>query len=477
MATEAKLPLPEKGEKVSSDVLTSNSRTTLFAARGFGGIDDPTSIWDLMLRDTQQAFGFYRELEEKDTDAAGALEKLKLSVTGRSRRMVPADESQLALDIANDIETQMEEAGLDSALDFILDFPGYGVTISELIFDVSASQVKLLEIHDCPQELFRFNGYLQPPIGPLRLMQNQFDISGGDLVREDKFLVATYRPRARNRRGRPLYRSVFWDSWFKRNVKRFWLRIAEKGNGSVVAMYPQGATEEEKTRAVAMAEAVLNAVASAVPENAKFVEALLKGARTQSPDVFKALAEECKFSIVRRILGQTLTSFGNEGGTGSRSLGETHAEVEEERSKELAKQLEKLINAKIVHPLGVWNYGPNAPLPRWTIDKEPSTDLMERSEIDDRLQQMGLPIGKKYAHETYGIPEPANEKDVMQRAQGANAIGDGSVPQTPTTAVFTSDAAVKREAKDVDRLLEQGIRAGQDVMRARLAQIIGEVTQ
>lgn len=472
MATQAQAPLPEKGQKVSTEVLTSNARTAQFSTRGFGGIDDPTTIWGLMIRNAPQAFGYYREIEEKDDDVGGSLEKLKLSVTKRARHVVPADDSQQAADIAKEIEIQLRDAKLHRALDFILDFPGYGLTVSELIFDVTAGQVKLVEIQDCPQELFRFGGPSEPPIGPLRLMAGPYDMSGGELVREDKFLVATYRPQARNRFGRPLMRATYWKSWFSRNAMRFWLRSAEKGNGTVAAMYPQGSdsNSDEARRALAMAEAVVNAIAVAVPENAKFVEVLLKGARTQDPAIFENLKNECKYAIVRRILGQTLTSFANEGGTGSKAMGGTHADVEEERSKELAGQVEELVNDKIVRPLVLWNFGPNAPMPKWTIDKEPATDLVERIKIDDALQVMGLPIGKKYAQETYSVAEPAGQDDVLQRTAGAAPIA--ADPNAPT--VFAR-ADVKREMKDVDRLLEQSGKTANDMMRARLAQIVSEV--
>jgi phage gp29-like protein len=156
---------------------------------------------------------------------------------------------------------------------------------------------------------------------------------------------------------------VFWPSWFKRQALRFWLRFAEKGPGTAAVMYPPGATDDEKQKALAAAEAIINTVAVAIPENFKLVKQLLTSARAQNPAVYEKLYAEMKYSIARRILGQTLTSFGNEGGTGAKSLGDVHAEVEDEISQELAKNFAAVMNDQVVKPLVLWNFGPKAPMP------------------------------------------------------------------------------------------------------------------
>jgi hypothetical protein len=61
-------------------VLESAQRSSLSLALGFGGTSNPSTIWQDMIGDTQRAFGYYRELEEKDDDVGGAIEELKLSV-------------------------------------------------------------------------------------------------------------------------------------------------------------------------------------------------------------------------------------------------------------------------------------------------------------------------------------------------------------------------------------------------------------
>jgi hypothetical protein len=192
MAPElTQLAKPPAGEIVTDKVLESLMYgSSLAMAQGFGGTSNPTTIFDAMMRDTQFAFNYYRELEEKDEDAGGALEELKLAIISRDATVTPADDSTLAIEVSEFIQQQLSKIkNFDQALWALLDAPGHGVAIAETIFDVSMGQVSALEIKDRPQELFTFNPMSMPQNGPLRYLPNgTYDQSGGDLVPETKFL-------------------------------------------------------------------------------------------------------------------------------------------------------------------------------------------------------------------------------------------------------------------------------------------------
>lgn len=464
---------PPAGEIVSQEVLSSRQLAVLPLTLGFGGVSNPTTIWNDMVRDSQRAFLYYRELEEKDDDVAGALEGLKAGVMERESLLTPADDSQQALDVTNFIRAQLDALDLERVLDGLLDAPGFGVAISECIYDVSEGQVGLQDIKDCPQELFTFAMPGFPQIGPLRFTKIYNDLaSGGEPVPEEKFLVFTYRPRSRNRRGRPLLRSVFWPSWFKRQALRFELRFAEKGPGTAAVKYPQGGGADEQAKALAAAEAIIESVAVAVPENFQLVTELLTQARSQNPAVYKDLAERLALKITRRILGQTLTSYGSEQGRGSRSLGATHERTENRRISSVASGLGRVINDQLIRRLVFWNFGPNAPLPVWSVNIEADEDVDTRSQVDQRLQQMGVPIPLAYARKKYAIPEVKAGDEVL-------------IPQTPVTAglptanvadasapVFT-EKVVRKQFNDVQRLLGELHGQAVDVMRKRVKQILG----
>src|SRR3954470_16437023 len=107
MATTPQLATrPGKGEIVTNEILVSLQRTTLGLSTAFGGMTDPTSIWNAMISDDQRAYWYYRELEEKDEDVASSLEMLKLSVLSREHGVTPGDDSQDSLAASEFIKQQ-----------------------------------------------------------------------------------------------------------------------------------------------------------------------------------------------------------------------------------------------------------------------------------------------------------------------------------------------------------------------------------
>lgn len=471
------LPKPPAGELVTKETLVAQQRSSLNLALGFGGQTSPTTIWQEMICDHQRAFGYYRELEEKDDDIGGAIEELKLSVLSRERQVVPADDSQLALDTAAFIRAQLEAVGdFENALFAMLDAAPMGVSIAELIFDVSSDLVALTAIKDRPQELFTFGVWNEPQIGPLRFLRSGYaDASGGELVPEQKFVVFSYRPRAGNRRGRPLLRNVFWPSWFKRQMTRFWLRFGEKGPGTAVTKYASGATDDEKKQALAAAEAIVNSIAVAVPDSFSMFEDLLTTARSQDPAVYEKLVTRMEQSIRRRIVGQTLTAMASDQGRGTQALGKVHEETKDQRSVALCKMLETVVNDQVVYPLVLWNFGPAAAAdscPRLSFTTEGAQDLQQRSEIDKTLQDMGVPIPLSYARETYGIPEAATGDEVLA-PRAPIAPPNPFAPPLPAAPQFSE--AVKKDQEDVRRLMDQFRRQAIGIFRERAKSIIGGV--
>ncbi|HKV94894.1 MAG TPA: DUF935 family protein [Candidatus Angelobacter sp.] len=468
-SAQAVPPQPPGDEFVTDEILEGIHRTTLSLAQGFAGVSNPTVIWTSMVRDFRTAFIFYRELEEKDDDVSSALEMLKLAVLSRERHVIPADDSSAAVDAANFIEQQLANVpSFHEVLEAILDAPAYGLSVQEMLFDVSAGQVALLDIKDRPQELFSFNPQYMLQSGPMRLMTNPWSIDGGELVPENKFIVFTFRPRSGNRRGRPLLRRVFWPSWFKRQAMRFWLRFGEKGPGTAAVTYQSGATPDEKNKALAAAEAIINSTAIAVPENFGIIKELLLSARSQNPAVYKQLIDDQKYAIARAILGQTLTSYGNEGGKGSNALGSVHERMFYLKEVEVAVKLQTVLNDQLVKPLALWNYGPNVPMPLYRITTEDEQDLVSRISIDSQAQSMGVPITTKYMQTTYGYPEPGPDDVVLVRQQGAAA---GSIATGAAQEAAFSEEEAAHNLKEVNEILGGLKMQLGDIYRKRIHEI------
>lgn len=446
-------PLPPSGGIVTDRALYYTQIAQLRNTLAFGGQKNPSAIWTSMVRDDSSSIIYYRELEEKDEDVANAIDTLKLSVLDRDRSVSPADDSPQALEVAEFIEDQLEAIeNFHAVLDTMLDAPGYGFSVSEIMYDVSEGQVALLDIQDCPQELFLFGKRFYPQVGPLQLLDTPYAMTGTD-VPEEKFAIFSYRGRARNRMGRPLLRSVFWPSWFKRNVESLWLQYCEKGPGTVVARYPDSDNASEKSQAAEIAYAITANAAIAVPQNFAYDKELLTVARSLNPDVYEHLFEKMQYAIVRRILGETLTAFGGESGKGTQALGKVHGDTLDSRSIELCRALESVVNRQIVRPLVLWNFGPQAPMPKWGFDLAEEEDLGKRAIIDGALQGMGYPITKNYVAKRYDMPIPEADDEVLTPTRQAPA----APPTDPGEAKFSEDARVLIEGdlKQFDDLVDQ----------------------
>lgn len=453
MADDIQIPaLPPTGEIVSTQALYNTQISLYRNTLAFGGSQSPSMIWSSMVRDDGTAILYYRELEEKDTDVANALDTLKESVLERKWSIKPFDDSSQAADVATFIEQQLAQvSNIDGVLDNLLDAAGYGFSVQEMMFDVSMGQASLVDIHDCPQELFLFGDRFQPQIGPMQFLDMPM-ASTGQLVPEQKFIVFSYRKRSRNRMGRPLLRSVFWSSWFKRNIQRLWLQYAEKGPGTAVVRYQDADSQQQKQQAADLAQALIQQVAVGVPQGFDYDKELLSVARAMNPATWENAYKAFQLDIVRRVLGETLTSFGSEGGNGSRSMGETHSETKDIKAIRLCKAAQSVLNERLIRPLVLWNFGPDAPMPSWSYDVEEEEDLTERLAIDQGVQRMGVEMPKSYLRERYGVPAPEADDEI--------AVPNVNAPQPAitdrTSATFSElPPHAQTEMDQLDQLAQQ----------------------
>jgi phage gp29-like protein len=465
--------LPPRNPVVTEQALYLTEISLYRNTLAFGGTRNPTSIWASMQYNTPYTMGYYRELEDKDEDVSNALDTLKYEVTKRARSIEPAnDTDSMAVDTKEFIEQQLEKIDFEDLLDCILDAAGYGFSVQELMFDVSAGQAALTEVADCPQELFLFGNRFRPQVGNLQYLDNPFDSEGLE-VPENKFLVTTYRKRARNRMGRPLLKNVFWPSWFKRNMERLWLKFAEKGPGTAVVRYNDPDNIAEKQKAAELAQAIIDSVAVGVPKTMEIETELLKIARSQSPSVYKEFYTLMQYAITRRIQGQTLTTFGNEGGKGSNAQGQTHADTLQNRGVYLARLAMRVVNHQLIRPLTLWNFGPQAPVPNLAIDIEPEEDLVERLAIDAGLQRMGKKFTVGYVVERYGAPLAAGEngespEDILVPNISAPNVG---INDQARATFAEAPAGVRREMVEFDRVFEQLKKDSTGVLKDRVAEI------
>ena len=107
----------------------------------------------------------------------------------RSYSIKPFDESSQAAEVAKFVEDELARVeNLDGVIDNMLDAPGYGFSVAEMEYDTSEGQASLVNIKDCPQELFLFGNRFQPQIGPMQFLNSPY-ASSGVPVPEQKFMI------------------------------------------------------------------------------------------------------------------------------------------------------------------------------------------------------------------------------------------------------------------------------------------------
>jgi SPP1 gp7 family putative phage head morphogenesis protein len=393
--------------------------------------DDPSWVWPNLFYNPWLAMAVYNDMEEKDAMVASVSEVRKDNVLSKRRRVVPASDKRQDIKVANFIEETLESyfdagdgtrVGLDHTLFEAMDAVCRGVAIGENIYENAPDRIFIKRVEFKPQHLFAFGGSnlaayssgssLYPQTGPLRLRQGVMLENWDERpLPEGKFFVHSYRPRYSNRWGSPTDRKAFWASWFKRAAVKQWLRYLEKGPGSVIARYNDGAGEDEQNKALAAAQAVNEESAVALPT--KFLLEAMQHVRTGMGSVHREMVDDfCNNEIARVYLGQTLTSRGSEGG-GSRSLGEVHERVSDKKTEVDAKSLMMPVNTQLVWPLVLLNFGPNVRPPLWAIDYEPARDHSAMSVWLQRLWQMRLPISTKSIYNTFPVAAPEDEADTL----------------------------------------------------------------
>lgn len=417
---------------------------------------NPTSVWLQMMSNAAAAIDHYCEMEEKDAHLVSVLETRKEGVLSKQWRVAPdEDGGALGERIADEVWRNFE--GLDNfaqVLYELLDALGKGVAIAEILYARDGGSIVIDDVRFRKQNLFAFGALSEPPVGPLRIWNAR-----DELLPENKFIVHSFRPLHGNRWGRPLNRRVWWAHWIKQNTVREWLHWLEKGNGTVMATYRQGADQKEREAALTAAEEAHARKAIAKAEG--FVLEVLDKARTGTSGDYKDMVENySNREMSKAILGQTLTITGSDQGSGSRALGEVHNEVRAEKIESDARSLMAVINWQLIRPLVTLNFGPDAPMPRFVIEYEEGEDLQSLATVGKTIVDMGVPLAAGEVRERFGWREPEGDEATTERAAAGPAAPAlfAELPRGVDDAERITLLGVERGARVIDDWLREALR-------------------
>lgn len=417
--------------------------------------EDPTAVWHQLMYNPWFAMAIYWDMEEKDAAVYTGIDTRKNNVLSKPRNILPFSDSRRDRKIAEFVEETLDRyfCDFDSFLYEALDAIGKGVSVGEIIFAEGSDRIYVEAVKFKPQHLFSFGetdiagistqSMMFPQTGKLQLRTGVHigEMMLGGPLPEDKFFVFSFRPKYGNRWGDPIHRKGFWPSWIKRHGIRAWLKYLEKGNGTVVARYNDGAPQAEQNAAVDAATAIVENSAVGVPK--KFLVEVLNDVRAIGSSHKELNDEFCNAELSRIYIGQTLTSRGSDGG-GSRALGEVHERVSDKISETDCKALMQVVNRRIVKSIVHLNFGPNADLPRWVLEYDPPADMdavAKRFAI--ARNEIGIDLSKEQVRDTLQLEEPKNDEDKLAPPVPP-AAGEIDPLDDPEITEFAEDGVKKK---------------------------------
>jgi len=386
-------------EKPITDEIATTSKDLDIFAGWLNRLENP----DPTLRTESGGKGLklYDEVD-RDAHAGSVLQTRYLSVAGREWEILAADDSDPAREIAGQVKEILETSNLTQAFQELLQAVLYGFFVGEVMWQVRAGQVIPRMIMGKHPRRFSFSMDRE-----LRLLTPQ-DMIEGEEVPNRKFIVFTFGS-SDNPYGKGLGQKLWWPVWFKKNGIKFWLMFLEKfGMPTAVGKYPAGTHPDQQQALLDAIDAIQNETGVKIPDTMAID--LLEASR-QGRVTYETLCEYMDRQISKAVLGQTASTEGTPGKLGNEDSQEG---VRQDILKADADLLCECLNDTLIKWIVDYNFPGVSEYPTIWIRTEQEQDLKSLADRDSTLvKDIGLDVGKRYFYETYAIPEPEDEEDLV----------------------------------------------------------------
>lgn len=388
----------------------------------------------------------YRELL-RDDKVASAFGQRRLAVVSAEYEVQAGGKMRRDKIAADWFRETLTEIDFDRASDKMLYGRFYGYAFGELMLGREGRMVTLEGIKVRSPRRFAF----APDLTPRLLTYANMD---GEPLPPRKFWSFTAGGDSDDEPyGLGLAHDLYWEVWFKRNIKRFWAIYLDKHSSpTAIGEYPPGAKEEQQNKLLEAVQAVQSDSGIIVPQG--MIIRLLEMTRSSTPD-FQAFVNGCNASIAQIILGQTMTSSAD----GGQYKADVHMDVRDQIVKADADLLCKSFNMGPVRWLTEWNFPGSAPPQVWRKTEQPE-DLTERAKRDEVIVRMGFEPSEQYVRDTYG-------GDWTRKQAVTPPPVPGALP--PTDPAF-AEAHVPDE-DEIDRLAAEEL----DGWEAQLGEIVDPI--
>ena len=234
----------------------------------------------------------------------------------------------------------------------------------------------------------------------------------GEALPDKKFLSFQFGD-SDNPYGRGLGQRLWWPVWFKKNGIKFWMIFIDKfGSPTPVGKYPSGTLPEKQKELMRAIEAIQTDTGVKIP-NTMAIE-LLEATRTGTA-THEQLCVYMDRQISKAVQSQTASTEGTPGKLGNE---DTQGDVRQEIVESDADLFDGYLNDTLIQWIVDYEFPDVEVYPKIKTFANGKPDLSSRVTVDKTLVvDIGLPVGKSYFYETYGIPEPAEGEDLVEVRQ------------------------------------------------------------
>ncbi len=349
--------------------------------------------------DVSRQAELFEEMEEKDAHLASQFQIRKLAVQGLAWDIVPSTQTGPAAETARYCRTALENlSDLDEHLLDMLDALAKGYSLMEILWEASEKEARIGGLRWVHPKKVTFWDSLTP-----RVLTDEEPIRGLDLL-PFKFVYHRCRVRSGYDTRAGIMRVCAWMYLFKNYAVKDWIGFAEVyGMPLRVGKYEPGASKADR-------EALIRAVRSLGSDAAGIISKsteiqFIEAQKGSSVNVYESLASFCDAQMSKAILGQTLTSEPGGGkGQGSFALGRVHSEVRHDLVEADCKALAKTITRQVLRPLVGFNFGWDAPVPRFRFLCEPPEDLRALAEVYKILSEIGFDFSREQLAQRFRLP-------------------------------------------------------------------------
>ena len=263
----------------------------------------------------------------------------------------------------------------------------YGFNVTELVYAEEADRIVLSEALNKPLERYGVSrkGVVLERTDAFRMQEAPFA----------KYVLSRHRATYECPTGNGVLSRLYYAHMFRCHGWEFYVKFLEKFGHPIIVGQMEGKKEDLVKFARSLQSSNRpNAIVTDPDTNIEILQAGNAG------DNFKCFLGMIDNRIYKTILGQTLTSS-NEGG-GSNALGQVHNLVREDKRRSDIRMIERAVN-DVIRFLGILNDIDSARLPRFFLEDEKTLNL-ERANRDQVLHNIGVRFNENYYEQHYDLP-------------------------------------------------------------------------